>query len=282
MMKRLFLACFLGCGISEEGLLDASVDANVPEVCAALDAACLGALGAGWSPIALGDAGCGAGFTETTFVTNPRVLDGGCACGACQVTGSFACDAATPISGGNNCGDNPIAQAPPGQCTQAHAQHLEGAIIEASAGTIGCAVANDAGAGGTGDDVIACIPTSCAAKFCGGSVCAIADGDQTCPSGLTLFARVGTAVDPGCAACACDASAPGSCAGTVTGFATNDCTDGGLVHAYATGTCNVFDNNTDYSSVLVQLTPPDASCTVASAAIAGDASLVGVKTICCK
>ena len=144
-------------------------------------------------------------------------------------------------------------------------------------------VPNDAGAGATGDDVTTCIPTSCSANFCGGgSVCAIAEGEVACPSGLSLFARVGTDVTAGCAACACDASAPGQCNGTVTGFETNDCTDGGLVHSYPTGTCNVFDNSTDYNSVLVQLVPPDASCSVSSSAITGDAGLVATKTICCK
>jgi acyl-coenzyme A thioesterase PaaI-like protein len=285
-MRRLFLAVLAGCGLAEQGLLDADgggLDANLPETCATLDAACLGALGPDWTPISLTDAGCATGFTPQTFVTNPRLLDGGCACGACEVTGSFACDASTPISGGNDCNDDPIAQAPPGQCTQAHAQHLEGAITQATAGTLGCAVANDAGAGAVGDGVTTCIPTSCTANFCGGgSVCAIAEGDVACPSGFSLFARVGTGAVASCAVCACDASAPSSCAGTVTGFETNDCTDGGLVHAYATGTCNVFDNDVDFSSVLVALVPPDASCSVSSAPLAGDAGLAATKTICCK
>ncbi len=285
-MKRAFLVLFAGCGLGEQGSLDVDggggVDANLPETCATLDAACLGALGSDWTPISLTDAGCATGFTPQAFKTNPRLLDGGCACGACQVTGSFACDAATPISGGNNCNDDPIAQAPPEQCTQAHAQHLQGAVTQATAGTIGCAVANDAGGGAVGDDVTTCIPTSCTADFCSGSVCAIADGEVPCPSGFSLFARVGSDVAPFCAPCACDASAPGHCGGNVTGFATSDCTDGGLVHTYAVGTCNSFDDNIDYSSVLVQLVPPDASCSVASAQLAGDAGLLGTKTICCK
>lgn len=289
-MRRVFLVLIAGCGISEQGLLDVDdgggvgVDANLPETCATLDAACLGSPGPDWSPISLTDAGCGSGFTPQSFKTNPRLLDGGCACGACQVTGSFACEASTPISGGNNCTDDPIAQAPPGVCTQAHAQHLEGAVTQATNGTIGCSVSNDAGAGAVGDDVTTCIPTSCTADFCGGgSVCAIAEGEVACPSGFSLFARVGTDVDPFCASCGCDASAPGRCGGNVTGFESNDCTDGGgLVHTYAVGTCNVFDNNTDYSSVLVQLVPPDASCSVSSATVGGDAGLVGTKTICCK
>ena len=288
-MKRAFLfllVAVVDCGISEQGLLDVDgggVDVSIPETCATLDAACLGSPGPGWSPISLTDAGCASGFTAQAFKTNPRLLDGGCACGACQVTGSFACDASTAISGGNNCTDTPIAQAPPGQCAQAHAQHIEAYPPQATTGTLGCAVANDAGAGAVGDDVSTCIPTSCTADFCGGgSVCAISEGDVPCPAGLDLFARVGTGVDPFCGACGCDASAPGTCNGDVIGFETSDCTDGGLVHTYAVGTCNVFDNNTDYSSVLVQLVPPDASCTSSSAPIAGDAGLVGTKTICCK
>jgi hypothetical protein len=286
MTKRIFILLFAGCGISEHGLLDVDaggVDASIPETCATLDAACLGTLGAGWSPISLTDAGCATGFTAQSFKTNPRLLDGGCACSACQVTGSFACDASSAISGGNNCTDNPIAQAPSGVCTQAHAQHLEAYPAAASNGTIGCTVANDAGAGAIADTIDTCIPTSCTANFCGGgSVCMISDGDVACPSGFTPFAKVGSDVTAGCAACSCDASAPGNCGGSVTGFESNDCTDGGLVHTYQVGTCNVFDNNTDYSSVLVQLQPPDASCSVSSASIAGDASLVGTKTICCK
>ena len=92
------------------------------------------------------DAGCATGFTAQTLSTNPRLLDGGCACGACQVTGSFACTGQTAIAGGNKCDDPPIAQAASGQCTQAHAQHLEAYPPQATAGTIGCSVANDAGA----------------------------------------------------------------------------------------------------------------------------------------
>jgi acyl-coenzyme A thioesterase PaaI-like protein len=279
------VAAVAACGLSESGLLDADggADVNVPEACATVDAACLGALGPEWKPVSVGDAGCAPGFTAQALVTNPRLLDGGCACSACQVTGSFACNGPTRISGGNNCDDPAIAQALTGQCTQAHAQHLQAYVSQATAGTIGCTAANDAGAGATGDDVTACIPTSCTADFCGGgSICAMAEGDVACPSGFTLFGHVGTSVDPGCAACACDASAPGNCSGNVTGFETTNCTDGGLVHTYAVGTCNVFDNNTDYSSVLVTLVPPDASCTTASAAVSGDASLAGEKTICCK
>ena len=284
-MKRILLLMFAGCGLDEQGLLgvDGGLDANIPETCASLDAACLGALGPEWSPISLTDAGCATGFTAQTFETNPRVQDGGCACGACQVTGSFACNAPSAISGGDTCTDKPIAQATSGQCTQAHAQHLEAYPAPASAGTIGCSVANDAGAGATGDDVATCVPTSCSADFCGGgSVCAIAEGDVPCPSGLSLFAHVGTGVSASCTPCSCDASAPGTCDGIVTGFETSDCTDGGLVHAYVTGTCNVFDPNTDYDSVLVQLVAPDASCSVGASSIGGDASLVGTKTICCK
>ena len=284
-MKRVFLLLIAGCGLPEQGLLgaDGGVDASLPETCATLDAACLGSPGAEWTPIALTDAGCGSGFTAQTFKTSPRLLDGGCACSACQVTGSFACNAATAISGGNNCDDPPIAQATSGQCTLAHAQHLEAYPPQATNGTIGCSVSNDAGAGAVGDDVTTCIPTSCTADFCGGgSVCAMAEGDVGCPSGFSLFARVGTGVDPFCAPCGCDASAPGTCGGTVTGFESSNCTDGGLVHTYGVSTCNVFDNSIDYSSVIVTLVPPDASCTASSAITSGDAGLVGTKTICCK
>jgi hypothetical protein len=228
----------------------------------------------------VGDGGCGAGFTAATLVTNPRLLDGGCACGACATSGAFSCPP-SPISGGNSCNDNPIANAPSGQCTQAHAQHLEAHVVQAT-GSVACSAPNDAGAGASGDDVTLCIP-GCSADFCGGaSRCVIAEGEVACPSGFQLFARAGTGVDPGCAPCACDAGAPGDCTGSVTAFETNNCADSGLVHTYAAGTCNVFDNQTNYSSVLVTLTPPDASCTVASATVDGDASLVGVKTICCQ
>ncbi len=273
------------CSLSESGLLDAGaigVDANLPEACSTLDAACLGALGSEWQPVAIGDGGCSSGFSSVTLVTNPRLLDGGCACGGCSVVGAFTCTKPTPISGGNNCGDNPIAQAPPGQCTQASAQHLEAHVVQAT-GSVGCFAPNDAGSGAAADEVTVCIP-GCAADFCSGpSRCVMAEGSVGCPSGFQPFARVGTGVDPGCAACACDAGPPGDCTGTVTGFDNSSCNDGGaLVHTYAVGTCNVFDNNTNFQSVLVSLAPPDASCTVSSAPVAGDASLVGAKTICCQ
>src|SRR5690349_1133116 len=74
----------------------------------ALDAACLGTIPAGWKPISLTDAGCGAGFEATTLVTNPTLGANGCMCGACQASGTIVCDGVTEVSGGNNCNDDPF------------------------------------------------------------------------------------------------------------------------------------------------------------------------------
>lgn len=276
-------AVSIGCGIDEAGLLDttdASFDASP---CSTLDASCLGTLDPSWKPVSVTDAGCKVGFTKTTLLTNPKVLPNGCACGACQVIGSYGCDAATPISGGdNNCSDSPIAAAPPGDCTMAMAQHLMAHTVQAT-GSVGCFAPNDAGAGATGDVLQLCVP-GCTADFCAApSRCIISEGSVACPAGFTLFARAGTGADPGCQPCECEAGPPGACGGSVTGYQSGSCGDAGLVHTYPVGTCNVFDPNIDYSSVLVTLTPPSASCAVtAGPPDPGDASLLEPKTICCQ
>ncbi len=256
---------------------------TLPQGCTTLDAACLGNLTAGWRPVSVSDASsCGQGFEAGTLVTNARTLAGGCACGACQPVGSFSCAGPVPISGGNGCNDPPIANATPGVCTQASAQHLEAHNVQAT-GSVTCFAGNDAGAGATTDTLTVCVP-GCTADFCGGaSRCVLSEGDLPCPSGFTLFAKAGTGADPGCAPCACEAGAPGQCSGTVTGFESASCGDSGLVHGYPVGTCNVFDNQTDYQSVLVTLGAPDASCfAIDAGSSGGDASLLEVKTICCQ
>jgi len=221
------------CALDESGLLDAGADVNVPEACATLDAACLGSLGSEWSPVTIGDGGCGTGFSSVTLATNPRLLDGGCACGACTTSGAFTCPP-SPISGGNQCNDSPLVNAPTGTCTQANAQHLKAHSVQAT-GSVACSAPNDAGAGATSDGLTVCIP-GCNVDFCGGaSRCVMADGNVTCPSGFQLAAHAGTGVDPHCAPCACEAGAPGYCGGTVTGFETDDCTDGGLVRCFRAG-----------------------------------------------
>ena len=283
------LGVWAACGFPNEGLVDGfdgSAGADVlqlPPGCTTLDAACLGALPAGWQPVSVNDAGaCGADFEAGTLLTNPSVQAGSCACGACQPVGSYACTTGVPISGGNNCNDSPIATATPGSCTQANAQHLEAHVVQPT-GSVTCVASNDAGTGATTDTLTVCVP-GCAADFCGGSSrCILSEGDVPCPSGFSLLTKAGTGADPGCGPCACEAGAPAACSGTVTGFESSSCADSGLVHTYAVGTCNVFDNQTNYGSVLVTLTAPDASCyPVGSAPPAGDASLTGVKTICCQ
>jgi len=284
------LGAWVACGFSEEGLLDLDAGAGadvppLPQGCTTLDAACLGPLPAGWHAVSVTDAGsCGAGFEAGTLLTNPRVEKGGCACGACQPVGSFTCTDPVAISGGNSCNDPTLVNATPGTCTPGKAQHIEAHPIRAG-GTVTCVAANDAGSGATTDTLTVCVP-GCDVDFCGGpSRCILYEGDVLCPSGFSLFAKAGTGADPGCAPCACEAGAPPNCDGIVTAFESTTCADSGLVHTYALGSCNVFDNQTDYQSVLVTLTPPDASCfpvTPPAPPDPGDASLTGVKTICCQ
>jgi hypothetical protein len=236
-----------------------------------------------WKPIAIGAPGCGAGFTSVSLLENARTTAGSCACGACRPTSAFTCAGDVSIAGGNNCGDAPIAQAQNGACKVAHAQHLMAGPPQAS-GSAACAAPNDAGTGATADSLSVCVP-GCEADFCASATrCVIAEGEQACPSGLTLRTHVGTGADPGCPPCECEAGVPGKCTGTVTAFANTTCADSGLVETYGVGTCNQFSSG-DYDSVLVKLVPPDASCfpvLADAAAQMGDASLVGTKTICCK
>ncbi|HEY8090693.1 MAG TPA: hypothetical protein VIF09_22685 [Polyangiaceae bacterium] len=248
--------------------------------CSSIDAACLGPLPSGWQPIGVTDAGCAAGFTVASLVTNPRVEDGGCACGACQVIGAFSCTAATSISGGdNNCGDPTLIDASPGVCTQAQAQHVEAHPVNAT-GTVACFAPNDAGAGATVDPLRVCVP-GCTADYCAGSSRCIAADDQVpCPSGFHLLAYAGTGADPGCAPCACEAGAPGACSGNVTVFLDSQCSADASPSVYAVGTCNLY-NAPDYNSLRVDLVPPAPTCSAGSGG-PGDASLVQVRTICCQ
>lgn len=276
-------ALAFACGIAENGLLDVDgggVDVQIPETCASLDASCLGALSSEWQPVSIASGTCGSAGVGVTLVTNPRVLAGGCACAACAPLGAFTCNSPVPISGGNGCGDDPFASATPGACTNVSStQHLQAHAVQA-AGSVTCAAANDAGAGATTDAVTVCAP-SCTTDFCGGaSRCAMAEGDVACPAGLTLFAHAGTAADPGCAPCACEAGAPGNCGGTVTAYYNDNCVPADDAGTFAIDSCNFINNK--YTSVLVTLTPPDASCTPTTTSITGDASLIGTKTICCQ
>jgi hypothetical protein len=248
--------------------------------CSTLDASwCLGTVPPGWQPVGVADGGCGAGATPVSLVRNPRLPEGGCACGACQVVGSFQCTGASGISGGDGCGDPPIASASPGACTPAVAQHLQ-ATAPMATGTIGCAAANDAGSGAVGDPLTLCVP-GCTADFCAwGSRCIVTEGDLACPAGFTPFAKAGAAVDPGCAPCGCEAGPPSACQGTVTAFDNTTCNDSGTA-TYAVGTCNQYSTSTNYEAVVVTLVPPPGTCTSA-ATDEGDASLIDLKTICCK
>jgi hypothetical protein len=267
-----------GSGSGESG----SDDGGVPPGCLTLDAACLGALAPGWQPVSVTDAGCAAGFDAATLLVRPRVDDGGCACGACEVVGSFGCDASVAISGGDGCGDPTLLTVAPGACGAGQAQHVEAHPPTAS-GTVGCFAPNDAGTGATTDALTVCIP-GCAADFCATSPrCVLSPGDVPCPAGFTLLARAGTGADPGCPACACDAGPPGVCTGTVTVFGSASCSDSGGAATYAVGTCNQFSTSTNYQSVQVDLVPPQASCSSSSTTPGpADASLLGVHTICCQ
>lgn len=270
-----------GADASSEG---AARDAALPSACVTLDASCLGVLPDIWKPIAVGSPACGAGFTSVSLLANPRTAAGSCACGTCQPQGAFTCAGNTPISGGNTCQDNPIAQAAPGKCTSANAQHIMGAPQKAT-GSVTCLAANDAGTGAMVDELAVCVP-GCSADFCGSaSRCVLAEGEQACPSGFKLQGHAGTGADPGCPTCECEAGAPGKCTGNVYAFETGNCADSGTVNSYALGTCNVFSNG-NYSSVLAVPVPPAAQCfpvpSTSAPGSLGDASLTGTKTICCQ
>jgi hypothetical protein len=268
----------VACGLPLDGL-GASVDASagdggieagddasgsdegeIPTGCVTLDAACLGAVPAGWQPVS--------------------VPDGGCACGACQIVGAFDCIGAVPVSGGDGCNDPTLVTVAPATCTAAQAQHVE-AHPPPAIGTVGCFVPNDAGTGAVTDTLTVCVP-GCTADYCGSSPrCVLAEGDVPCPTGFTLLSVAGTGADPGCGPCACDAGPPGICGGTITVYDGGSCTGGWAT--YPVGTCNQFSTTVNYESLIVDLVPPTASCSSTSTTPGpGDASLLGVHTICCQ
>lgn len=274
-------------GGGDTAAADAGADSNDdtgPSAPCTLDAACLGTLPAGWQPVVVTDAGCGADFDAATLLVNPRVGEGGCACGACQLVGSFSCGGAVAISGGDGCNDPTLVTVAAGACMSAGAgaQHVE-AHPPGATGTVGCFVPNDAGAGVTTDLLTLCIP-GCGADYCGSSPrCILSAGGIACPAGFTLVAQAGTGADPGCPSCPCEAGPPGPCGGTVTVFGSAGCGDSGGVATYPVGTCNSFSTSNNYNSLIVDLVPPEASCSVPSTTPSpADASLVGVQTICCQ
>lgn len=292
------------CGLSVEGLSSrtddggAAMDATRPgdggdggtgsggdadtgsPACTTIDAACLGTLPPGWQPVAISDAGCGAGYTTQNLLANPRLDDGGCACGVCQIVGAFDCGAPVAVAGGDGCGDPTLITVTSGVCGVAAAQHVQ-ATPPAATGTVGCFVPTDAGTGVTADTVTLCIP-GCNVDYCqSGQRCIAAQGTLPCPAGFTLQATAGTGADPGCAPCACDAGPPGNCGGAVTVYDNATCADSGAAVSYPVGTCNQWSTTNDFQSVLVQLTPPAPSCTWSPDDV-GDASLTGVETICCQ
>ena len=255
-------------------------ESSVPPSCTTLDAACLGAVPTGWQPVAVSDAGCAAGFTPKPLLANPRLPDGGCACGACQIVGAFACNAVVAISGGDNCADPTLVTVTPGSCAQASAQHVEAHPPQAT-GAVSCFAPNDAGVGVITDSLTLCVP-GCSVDFCKlAQPCIESPGDLACPVGFTLLAKAGTGADPGCAPCGCDAGGPGACGGTVTAYDNGTCADSGAAVTYPVGTCNQYSTTVDYQSLLVDLVPPTPSCTSAPTDD-GDASLTGVTTVCCR
>ncbi len=264
-----------GAGDGGTGLADAAGPA-----CEPVDAACLGSIPPGWAPVQVSDGGCAPGFGVQTLQVNPRLRDGGCACGACAVVGSFTCNGVVPISGGDGCNDPTLVTATSGTCAVASAQHVEAHPPQAT-GTVACSAPNDVGAGATSDPLTLCIP-ACGVDYCQGSArCIEADGERACPAGFALRATAGTGVDPGCAPCPCEAGAPGACRGTVTAYDNATCADSGTQTTYAMGTCNQYSTTNDYQSLLVELVPPLPTCSSPTADV-GDASLTGVKTICCQ
>lgn len=262
----------------------ASAGDRAPEAspCTTLDASCLGALPPGWKPIAVVDGGCGAGFSAQPLVTNPRLLDGGCACAACEVQGTFACEAGVAIHGGDNCGDPTLVTVAPGSCVGASAQHIK-ADPPPAGGSPTCTSASDAGTGVTTDSLATCVP-SCTADYCGQpSRCVVAPGSKACPPGFMLLAHAGTGADPGCAPCSCTVAPPGNCGGTVTAWGDTSCSDAGGSQSYAIGDCNQVSTWSDYAAVTVEPTPPTPTCTPTSVTRdTGDASLTGEQTICCR
>jgi hypothetical protein len=253
-------------------------DASKP-ICANLNAPCLGKLDPIWQPIALGPA-CPASFEVIATVSaDAKTTPTSCSCGACQPTGAFSCPN-FGVKSGDSCNDNgTIASGTSNTCVNTSAsQHLNG-IVAAPTGTVSCAAPNDAGTNVGANTLTLCAPTSCSVDFCGGaSKCVVADGEQTCPTGLTLRAKAG---DLACPPCNCASlKASGSCSGVITAFTDKGCPDGGQQKTYPLNQCNNYhDFANDFSSVRTFYTPPTPTCGAPTSD--GGASLTNVRTICC-
>ena len=263
------LACSLLTNLDDlGGSLDASCDgSNVP---------CLAAVDPRWEPVATTLTGCAAGWSTLTLRTNPRPLDGGCTCTTCTVDADVTCTSAT-VAGGPGCGTGQqLVEA--GACAPFTIKNYVRASPSNPVGPATCAVAVDAAA--ASDSIVLCEP-GCSSDYCGAANrCVMTDGDVTCPSGFSPYAHGGATVDPGCPACTCAVNI-GSCGGTATTFEAANCADSGLSMSSALGSCDYIPFA--QASVRVDLTPPPVSCVITSpTASAGDASLVGSRTICCQ
>ena len=262
----------MGCG--------APATTGVPPACATVDAACLGPLPSGWQPIAVTDAGCDPGFAAATLVMNPRVADGGCACGACQVIGTFACEAGVPVSGGNTCTDPTLVTAVPGACTPAQAQHVEAypptrrehRLLRRQRRGHGRHRRPAHGLHPRLHGRLLRIPVALHRRRrrppLSDGLHAPRDGGDECRSRLRAVLLRGRRSR--------------QVRRDVTVYDNGTCSDSGTWTRYPVGTCNQFSEH-DYESLRVDLVPPPGSCSPSSVTPdPGDASLVQARTICCQ
>ena len=292
-------------GTAGDAANDGGTAADVPDVfvaptCATIDASCLGApVPSGWAllGVASGTQACpSADFDPVPLVENPRPAAGACACAACAAQGSYTCPSVT-MKFGSSCGSNTITQQVSSPCV-AHSETGGSAKVSALPGSpvpngVACTIAATGTGAADTDPVSGCRPNKCTADFCGlvgdgFETCIVQDNVVACPSGFTLRGHVGASAAATCAGCSCT-TPDAKCTGKIRVFdnvanCNGDASTAGSNYKGtfgADGGCN--DPNSAFDSVFYVPDPaPAPTCAPAApAAVAGDAGLLAIKTVCC-
>jgi hypothetical protein len=207
-------------------------------------AACTLVPPAGWSLVAFAVAttvGCPAGFTTMDVREGP---DGGtCSCGACQMTVPPACGPENFTSMvGTSCGQTgPIFSASGTSCETAPPGALPGSVAIAGAQVAGSCASSavpDSSTVTSQSDRICAPPEPCAACNPGLSpdfnVCIMTPNNVPCPAGTSQMHLVSPSYSLECTVCTC--ALTGTCSGTLTFYATPDCSGTGPT-LLTNGTC---------------------------------------------
>ena len=289
------------CPEPADGGADAMADVTSdggPQSCTAAPGPCIGALAAGWTPLAFAPSrtnGCPPNFVASDLLSSPSAQPGVCAC-ACNLVTQPTCGVGVvSISYGNGaCGNGPLTfnVTVDGQCVDYGVGSFNETVFQKwsksvlTAGTCnGSAIVDPSKV--TTTAVRACAPpAACDEDVCNGVVpagfksCIARDGNASCPPGpFTQQFVTGTSTSAQCSACsACTTSAQCQAA-TARAYGDSACTvlKDSVV---ADGNCNATVSAGGVSHFKYQAPVQNVTCTPGTSTPTVD--LVATRTICCR